>query len=73
LFAGTNQGVPNSNCEQAIVSTVDKHFGWLAGWSLFFGIVGFFSLVTSVGIFYVERKKFIPENFYKYSKWGLKD
>jgi hypothetical protein len=73
LFAGTNTGIPSDNCQDAIVRTTEENFGWYAGWSLFYGLVGFCTLVTSVGIFYVERKTFVPENFYKYSKWGLKE
>jgi hypothetical protein len=71
LFTGTNNGIPSENCEIAITNSIVSESGKYAGWSFFFAFVGSLSLVTAIGMFYVERKKFMPESFYKYSKWGI--
>jgi hypothetical protein len=42
---------------------VHENAGWFAGWSMGFGFIGLFSALNSVGMFYVERKLFIPESF----------
>lgn len=49
------------------------HWGGYAGITLGFSAVGLAGLIASITIFYVERRKFIPEQYSKYADWGLKD
>ena len=68
LFIGTDQGSPKYSCQVAITQLLEDNAGWYAGWSFFIGIIGIMSGMTSIGMFFVERKTFMHTNFYKYSK-----
>ena len=71
-FTSTSAGIPTASCAEALTKAVEENAGPVAGWCLAFSGVAFMSVLTSVAIFYIERRHFIPENYSRYTDWGLK-
>jgi hypothetical protein len=73
LTIGTSKGTPEGSCQDAIVKKIEEEAGWYAGFSIFYGFIGFCGMIAAIGIMHVERRPFVPSSFYKHSDWGIKD
>ena len=38
-----------------------------------YSIVAFLGVIAAVAMSYVEKRKFVPEKYFKYSRWGLQE
>lgn len=50
---------------------LETESGWYVGFWFSYSIAAFGGVLCAVAMTFVEKRKFVPEKYYKYSKWGL--
>ena len=71
VITGTEQGIPLGSCQDQIVKLIKDNAGHYAAMSFLYTIIGLLGLLISIASFYMQHKQYVPDKFYKYSKWGI--